>query len=282
MTASRHLDVSRLRSQLLAPVGPYAAIDVVERTGSTNADLRAAVAEGAPDRTVLIAEEQTAGAGRRGRGWVSPPGRGVYLSVLLRPAEVPMAALGSLAAVAGLALTDVTDALGVDAVLKWPNDVLAGAERAKCAGVLAEAVSSDEQAVVLGIGVNVLPLRDSRTGQTVRPGPGGLPATSLAEQHARTTDRTDVAALLLAALHERELPWRQARGDLAAAGLLDEYRERCATLGQQIRLEVAGAQSRLGTAVDVDPTGALVVDEEGKGRRTVFAADVIHLRSLPG
>ncbi|WP_040924759.1 biotin--[acetyl-CoA-carboxylase] ligase, partial [Saccharomonospora iraqiensis] len=106
----------------------------------------------------------------------SPPGGGVYLSVLLRPGEVPMAALGSLAAVAGLALTDTAAAVGVDAVLKWPNDVLAGPDGAKCAGVLAEAVSSDEQAVVLGIGVNVAPLRTP-----VRPGPGGLPATSPAE-----------------------------------------------------------------------------------------------------
>jgi BirA family biotin operon repressor/biotin-[acetyl-CoA-carboxylase] ligase len=276
VTASRHLDASRLRSLLLAPDGPYASVTVVERTGSTNADLRAAVASGQPDRTVLIAEEQTAGSGRRGRSWSSPPGRGLYLSVLLRPAEVPMAALGSLAVVAGLALTDVTAELGVDAVLKWPNDVLAGPDRAKCAGVLAEAVSSDEQAVVLGIGLNVLPLREP-----VRPGPGGLPATSLAEQGARLTDRTDVAALLLAALHEREVPWRRARGDLAEAGLLDDYRERCATLGRPVRLEVAGGRGRMGRAVDVDPNGALVVDEESGRRRTVYAADVVHLRPLP-
>jgi BirA family biotin operon repressor/biotin-[acetyl-CoA-carboxylase] ligase len=276
VTAPRHIDAGRLRSQLLAPVGPYPSIDVVARTGSTNADLRAAVVEGEPDRTVLIAEEQTAGSGRRGRSWASPPGQGLYLSVLLRPTEVPMAALGSLAVVAGLALTDLTAELGVDAVLKWPNDLLAGPQRAKCAGVLAEAVSSDEQAVVLGIGLNVLPLRER-----VRPGPGGLPVTSLAEQGARITDRTDLAALLLAALHERELPWRYAHGDLAAAGLLDTYRERCDTLGQQVRLEVAGGRSRLVTAVDVDASGALVVDEEDGSRHTVFAADVVHLRPVP-
>ena len=69
------------------------------------ADLRAAVVEGEPDRTVLIAEEQTAGSGRRGRSWASPPGQGLYLSVLLRPTEVPMAALGSLAVVADIHTT---------------------------------------------------------------------------------------------------------------------------------------------------------------------------------
>ncbi len=277
MTAHRSLDAARLRSRLLAPAGPYATVDVVGSTGSTNADLREAVVEGVADRTVLLAEEQTAGAGRRGRGWVSPAGGGVYLSVLLRPGEVPMAALGSLAAVAGLALTDTAAALGVDAVLKWPNDVLAGPDGAKCAGVLAEAVSSDERAVVLGIGVNVAPLRTP-----VRPGPGGLPATSLAEQGATTTDRTEIAAALLTALDARERPWRRARGDLAAAGLLDEYRDRCVTLGGPVRVEVSGAAPWTGTAVDVDPTGALVVDAGGGRRRTVFAADVVHLRPASG
>ncbi|WP_019815108.1 biotin--[acetyl-CoA-carboxylase] ligase, partial [Saccharomonospora saliphila] len=224
-----------------------------------------------------LAEEQTAGAGRRGRGWVSPPGGGVYLSVLLRPGEVPMAALGSLAAVAGLALTDTTADLGVEAVLKWPNDVLAGADGGKCAGVLAEAVSSDEQAVVLGIGVNVAPLRTA-----VRPGPGGLAPTSLAEEGAVRTDRTEIAATLLTALDARERPWRAAHGDLRAAGLLDEYRARCSTLGQQVRIEVPGGRGRSAVAVDVDATGALVVDEGGGRTRTVFAADVVHLRPVSG
>ncbi len=267
------IDAARLRSRLLAPSGPYAAIDVVSSTGSTNADLRALAAEGAPDRTVLLAEEQTAGAGRRGRSWASPPGSGVYLSVLLRPAEVPPAALGSLAVVAGLALTDVAAELGVDAVLKWPNDMLAGPDGAKCAGVLAESVSPGESVVVCGIGLNVLPLRGP-----VSPGPGGQRATSLADQGARIVDRTEVAARLLAALHEREEPWRRASGDLAAAGLLDTYRRRCTTLGRKVRLEVAGGRSRHCLVVDVEPTGALVVEEESGEKRTVFAADVVHLR----
>jgi BirA family biotin operon repressor/biotin-[acetyl-CoA-carboxylase] ligase len=272
VTPPQKIDAERLRSRLLAPAGPYAAIDVVSRTGSTNADLRVRAAEGASDRTVLLAEEQTAGVGRRGRTWASAAGSGVSVSVLLRPAEVPPASLGSLAMVAGLALTDVAAELGVDAVLKWPNDMLAGPDRAKCAGVLAEAVSTGDSAVVCGIGLNVLPLREP-----VSPGPGGQPATSLADQGARTTDRTEAAASLLAALHERELAWRRARGDLEMAGLLDTYRERCATLGREVRLEITGGRSRYCRVVDIHPTGALVVDEDGFWS-TVFAADVVHLR----
>ena len=78
------LDAEALRARLVAPNGPYAALGVVESTRSTNADLAQAAAQGAPDRTVLIALEQTAGQGRRGRTWSSPPG-GLYVSVLFRP-----------------------------------------------------------------------------------------------------------------------------------------------------------------------------------------------------
>lgn len=267
----------RLRSTLLQPAGPYAALDVVTTTGSTNADLRAAADDGAADRTVLIAEEQTAGAGRRGRTWLSPPGTGVYCSVLLRPGEVPLAALNTLPLVAGLALTDLAGAIGVDAVLKWPNDVLAGPDGAKWAGILAESVSATEQVVVLGIGVNVVPL-----GESVRPGPGGLPATSLAEQGSSTADRTEVAHLLLTFLDQRERRWRAGGGDLHRSGLLDDYRARCATLGQEITVLVSGGPSRTGRAVDVDVTGALVLETATGSRDTVLAGDVVHLRSALG
>ncbi|MEC3978101.1 biotin--[acetyl-CoA-carboxylase] ligase [Amycolatopsis sp. H20-H5] len=264
------IDAAGLRAGL---AGRYAAVDVVASTGSTNADLREAATSGAADRTVLIAEEQTAGVGRRARSWSSPKGAGLYLSVLLRPREVAFSALGSLSVVAGLAVRDVAARVGVDAVLKWPNDVLAGPARAKCAGILAEAIAAGDVSVVVGIGLNVLPL-----GQDVPAGPGGLPATSLAEQGATVTDRTEVAALLLAAFDDRERRWRLAGGDLTAAGLLDEYRRHCATLGQDVRVELPDGKSLVGRAADVDAAGQLTVDVAGGGRQTVFAGDVVHVR----
>jgi BirA family biotin operon repressor/biotin-[acetyl-CoA-carboxylase] ligase len=248
--------------------GSYAAVDVVASTGSTNADLRTAAAQGAADRTVLIAEEQTAGVGRRARQWSSPMGSGIYLSVLLRPREVPFAGLGSLSVVAGLAVRDVAERIGVDAVLKWPNDVLAGPARGKCAGILSEAVAGDEVSVVLGIGLNVLPL-----GDDVPAGPGGLAPTSLAEQGATMTDRTEIAGLLLAALAGRELSWRAAGGDLTKAGLLPEYRRHCATIGQDVNVLLPDGEVLSGRASDVDSAGQLVVSG-----RTVFAGDVVHVR----
>lgn len=271
-TLKAPVDPMRLRSELVAPAGPYAALDVVATTGSTNADLRAAVAEDADDHTVLIAEEQTAGLGRRGREWRSPAGAGLYCSVLLRPVRVPFARLGSLAVVAGLAAVDVLDAIGVPARLKWPNDVLAGSGYGKCAGVLSEAAPAEENAVVVGIGMNVLPAREH-----IRPGPGGLAPTSLAEQGASTTDRTEIAALLLAAFAERESSWRGAGGDLATSGLLADYRKWCATIGKQVRVSMPDSTMLTGYAADVDDSGQLLLDIAGR-QRTVFAGDVVHLR----
>jgi BirA family biotin operon repressor/biotin-[acetyl-CoA-carboxylase] ligase len=264
------IDVTRLRDTLL---GSYAAVDVVASTGSTNADLRDAAAGDAADRTVLIAEEQTAGVGRRARRWSSPQGAGIYLSVLLRPREVPFAGLSSLALVAGLAVLDVTNDLLVDAVLKWPNDVLAGPERGKCAGILAEAVASDEWTVVLGIGLNVHPLPEQ-----VPPGPGGLAATSLAEQGAATTDRTEVARLLLTAFADRERRWRAAGGDLAQSGMLPDYRRHCATVGQEVRVLLPNGGTITGRATGVDSAGSLLLETPGGEEHTIFAGDVVHLR----
>ena len=268
------LQIERLRTALVAPNGPYAAVEVTSSTGSTNADLVGAAQAGAPDRTVLIAEEQTAGRGRLSRTWVSPSGSGLYLSVLLRPQDVPVARWGSLALVAGVALARVArEVAGVDAVLKWPNDLLVGPERAKCGGVLSE-VAADSAAVVVGIGVNVahLPVE-------VPAGVGALPATSLADAGARITDRTTLADALLSAFDELEAAWRAAGGDLERCGVLAAYREACATLGSRVLVELPNSVELAGVAVDVTPGGELTVKADNGLDTTVAAGDVVHVRT---
>ncbi|MFI9385173.1 biotin--[acetyl-CoA-carboxylase] ligase [Kutzneria sp. NPDC052558] len=261
------LDSDRLRAAL---TGPYAQVDVVESTGSTNADLRTAARAGAADRTVLFAEEQTAGQGRRARTWVSPPHTGLYVSVLLRP-DVPPHRVPWITMLAGAALVRTARSVGVDAGLKWPNDLLVGT--AKCAGVLAEA----DDGVVLGMGLNVAALPDD-----VPPGAGGLPATSLEQQGATTTDRTEIAVRLLRNLAELDDAWRQEHGDPIASGLHAEYREHCSTLGRRIRIELPGDRELVGTAVAVDADGQLVIRADDGSRHSVHAGDVVHLRSAAG
>jgi BirA family biotin operon repressor/biotin-[acetyl-CoA-carboxylase] ligase len=172
--------------------------------------------------------------------------------------------------VAGLAVRATAVAVGVDAVLKWPNDVLAGG--GKCAGILSEVVAGGEPAVVLGIGLNVHPLGD------VEPGPGGLPATSLEEQGATNPERTELALRLLTELDELEGRWRAAGGDLGRAGLLTEYREHCATLGQDVEVRLPDGASLTGRAADIDAAGQLLIDLASGQRQTVFAGDVVHVR----
>ncbi|MEU4767894.1 biotin--[acetyl-CoA-carboxylase] ligase [Actinosynnema sp. NPDC023794] len=258
------LDATALRSAL---IGPYATVDVVAETGSTNNDLRDAASRGAHDRTVLIAERQTAGQGRRGRGWTSPAG-GLYLSVLFRPTNVTPARLPWVTLLAGVALVRTARSVGVEASLKWPNDLLVG--DAKAAGVLAETRAGVAQAVVVGIGLNVAKLPED-----VEPGAGGLLPTSL-EDHAGPLDRTEVAITLLRELAALEEQWRRADGD--EPSLREEYRRHCTTLGSQVRVELAGGEALVGTARYLETDGTLVVRDYAGVDRSVSAGDVVHLR----
>ena len=142
MTDTQHpprppLGEAALTEQVVRPGGLWRGLSVAERTGSTNADLMARARAGAPEGLVLAAEEQTAGRGRMGRSWLSPPRAALTFSVLVRPAGVPPARRGWLPLLAGVATaTAVRQVSGLDALLKWPNDVLLGAR--KLGGILAE------------------------------------------------------------------------------------------------------------------------------------------------
>jgi BirA family transcriptional regulator, biotin operon repressor / biotin---[acetyl-CoA-carboxylase] ligase len=265
------LDADALRSEL---AGIVARLDVVERTGSTNADLAAAARAGAADRTVLVAEMQDAGRGRLDRRWVSPTGAGLTFSVLLRPKAVPRNRLGWLPLLAGLSVVRAIRSLtSVEAALKWPNDVLLGPDRAKGAGLLAELAGvGDEPAVVLGIGLNV------------RTEPDQLPpgATSLCAQGADVS-REELLVAILRGLLADEADWRAAGGDPDATGLRAGYRAACATLGARVRIELPGSAGALeAVAGDVDEDGRLVVRQRDGATRAVAAGDVVHLRPSPG
>jgi BirA family transcriptional regulator, biotin operon repressor / biotin---[acetyl-CoA-carboxylase] ligase len=257
-----------LRRALLAPVGPYAALDVVATVPSTNTALAAAAQQGAPDRTVLVAEHQTAGRGRAARSWVAPARSGLVLSVLLRPTEVPQARWSWIPLLVGVALCRTVNTLGeLPAALKWPNDLLLGAHQRKAAGLLAEVVPAGS-AIVVGIGLNV----------TLRPDELPVPeATSLAIEEAACTDRDLLLRALLRALDSELRQWSEHAGDATASGLRAAYRQRCVTLGEQVRVELPGQPELTGTAVDVDTEGRLVVLSDGQ-RRALSAGDVTHVR----
>ncbi len=223
-------------------------VEVLAETPSTNAVVAERARAGDPHGLVVVAESQTAGRGRLDRAWVSPPRAGLTFSVLLRTA-LPVDQLGWLPLLGGLAVARaLRQHAEVDAVLKWPNDVLVDGR--KTCGVLAESVGG---AVVLGIGLNV----STRADELPVP-----EATSLVLAGASTTDRDTLLRAVL-----REL------GGVVGDRDVDGYRALCSTLGQRVRVQLPGEQSVEGTADGVDDDGRLVVDG------TPYAAgDVVHLR----
>ncbi|RKE09423.1 biotin--[acetyl-CoA-carboxylase] ligase [Catellatospora citrea] len=244
-------------------------VEVKDETGSTNADAAAAAREGAAEGLVVTADAQTAGRGRLGRTWVSPPRAGLAVSVLLRPAS-DVSGWGWLPLLGGVALAEAVRAVtGLEPALKWPNDLLIGGR--KCAGLLAEVPVPG--AVVIGIGLNVS-LRPEELPET----PTGLPATSLLLAGATEADRTALLTALLERLGAHYDAWQAAGGDPDKSGLRDAYLRMCATLGRQVSVMLPGGTTDLtGEAVTVDTEGRLVV-RTATGDRPVAAGDVVHLR----
>ena len=266
------LSAAALAAALTGPGRLWRDVTVRAETGSTNSDLLAAARDGAPEGTVLAAEVQTAGRGRLDRRWTCPPRAALSFSVLLRPDGVPAVARGWIPLLAGVAVAAGLRAqAGLDARLKWPNDVLVGG--AKIAGILAEQAGD---AIVLGIGINVTTRRDE------------LPvphATSVVLAGAAP----DREQLLVAVLGELETWYRRWVAAVAAgptvlagpggdpAGLRAEYLRLSATVGQQVRVSMPGGKLVTGRAGDVDATGRLVVGT-ASGPVPVSAGDVVHVR----
>lgn len=263
------LDITGVCRDLVGPGRPLSRVDVVDSTGSTNADLLARHnASEDIDGAVLIAEHQSAGRGRQGRSWSTPPRSQIALSVGVGAAGLPPAGWGWLPLLTGVAVVDAVHATtGIEAGLKWPNDVLVDGH--KLAGILAE-VAAPDPLIVVGLGLNVTLTADEA------PDPR---ATSLLMLGSTMTDRTALLGSVLAELAARIDRWRAAGGPDAA--LMRDYRRRSLTLGTRVRAIMPGDREIIGTAVDLDELGQLHIEQEGvTGARTVAvsAGDITHLR----
>ena len=225
----------------------------VRETPSTMDLAREAADAGAPHGAIVLAEAQTAGRGRRGRGFFSPPGGSLYATLVLR---LPREAHARLPLAVPLAVCRACAAEGVDAGVKWPNDVLVGGR--KLAGVLIDGESGPAGLVArVGVGVNV------NADPTADPALRGM-ATSLARELGHTVAREPLLAHICEEL--------EAALALPADALVAAYRERSLVLGRAVVIEDADGAWEA-RALDVAPDGALVVERDGE-RRTVLAADV--------
>jgi BirA family biotin operon repressor/biotin-[acetyl-CoA-carboxylase] ligase len=292
------LDAARLNIALGSPPGLWREVRVVEETGSTNADLLAQARSGAGEGLVLVAEAQTSGRGRMGRRWISPPRRSLTFSVLLRPA-VPAGLLGWLPLLAGVAVASaLQQTAGVDARLKWPNDVLV--DGAKIAGILAERWTN---AVVIGTGINVLQHRGElpvptatsllvaqgagtagAAGPVEAPGAGPVEAWEAGPAGAPGPGAgADMRERLLTAVLDELARWYNAwldqpqPGDADGCGLRAEYLRRSGTVGSAVTVMLPGGQNLTGMAAGIDAAGRLEIRTPA-GLVQVSAGDVVHLR----
>ena len=255
---------ARLRDLLAAHGWPWRApIDHHGSLGSTNDRLKDLAREGAVEGSLVWADTQTAGRGRQGRAWVSPPGN-LYVSVLLRPSS-PCGPLLPLAA--GVAVAEGLEALGVAVRLKWPNDVVVG-ER-KIGGILAESSSAGASIdwVVVGIGVNV----KAPVPQELRD-----VAVSLLDAGAPNAAVEDVAGLVLARL----AVWYHRLARSGESAVLVEWRRRAvAWWGQRVEAWASGSRVT-GRALELDDEGGLVLEMDDGSKETLRSGEVRRCRPV--
>ncbi len=269
MNAVEELDASAVVLALPAAVRSAFDVRVVAVTGSTNSDLLRNAAT-LPSGTVLAAEHQTAGRGRRGRGWHAPPGGGLMFSLLWAFPQ-GTGALSGLSLAVGLAVARALEAAGAPAIrLKWPNDLLVGrGERfAKLGGILIELAGAANGAAhaVIGIGINV-DLRGSAASID-------QPATDL-----RTLGIYQTRNALLALLLEHLLAILRTFERSGFAELSEEWNLRHAHAGRLVTLTAEGRTSVEGIATRVDASGALLL-ETSHGMQAVVSGEV-SLRAAP-
>ncbi len=239
-------------------------IHALDEVGSTSDLARSLADAGATHGTLVVAEAQRWGRGRRGRVWVSPPGENLLFSLVLRPA-IPLARASELTLVAAVAIAEALGGAGFPAAIRWPNDLLLAGK--KVAGILTELAASGEAIrwVVLGVGIDV-------NSRVFPPGVAEI-ATSLALFSGRDVPRAPLLAAVLGSLES----WlaRHAREGLGP--VRERWLQRSSTIGARVRAEgPEGPVEGLAEAMDED--GALLVRDAAGRLARIVAGDVEPIR----
>lgn len=233
-----------------------------EETDTTNNRARELALEGAPEGTLVVAEKQTAGRGRRGKVWESPLGTGIWMSLVLRPQIAPTEA-SVLTLLCGLATAEAIEAeTGLSAGIKWPNDILINGKKA--VGILTEmdCEMSEVHFVIPGIGINV--------NTASFPPEIAEIATSLYLECGKTVSRRRLVHRVLERLEEHYETFLRT-GSFAA--MLEDYRKHCITLGKEVH--VLGREPFFAEALDITPEGELLVRRADNGKEeAVFSGEV--------
>ena len=238
-------------------------IHYYDSLSSTTTVAKELAAGGCPEGTIVLAEEQTGGRGRLGRGWVSPRGLGIWMSLVLRPSVSPMdvtqLTLVTAVALAGALRRDT----GLNVGIKWPNDLLIGGK--KICGILTEMTADMDRVkhVTVSMGLNV------NIGAGVLPAPIADLATSLRLEAGKSFPRLAILKAVLQELEKQYLIWL----DYGFESLLDQWRELCISLNCPVTVHTL-KESWEGWAEDVNESGALLVRTSGGDLRCLNAGEV--------
>nr|WP_288302574.1 biotin--[acetyl-CoA-carboxylase] ligase [uncultured Anaerotignum sp.] len=238
-----------------------------EETDTTNNRARELALEGAPEGTLVVAEKQTAGRGRRGKVWESPLGTGIWMSLVLRPQIAPAEA-SVLTLLCGLATAEAIEAeTGLSAGIKWPNDILINGKKA--VGILTEmdCEMSEVHFVIPGIGINV--------NTASFPPEIAEIATSLYLECGKTVSRRRLVHRVLERLEEHYETFLRT-GSFAA--MLEDYRKHCITLGKEVH--VLGREPFFAEALDITPEGELLVRRADNGKEEVVFSGEVSIRGV--
>ena len=237
----------------------WAGCEIVyfDETDSTNRQARLLAMDGARHGTLVIADTQSAGRGRRGRGWISPAGEGIFMSLIVRP-DVPPSGVAKMSLTLALAVAKAIERVtGLDARIKWPNDIVIGGR--KICGLLLEmdATAQKVSSIVAGVGINVHQRQfDEEIAHT---------ASSLDLMVGGRVSRSEIVRAFLTEFEQTMA--------LEDEEMMNAYRARSATIGQRVQvISLSGTYE--GAAQGITESGSLLVEDETGVVREVLAADV--------
>ncbi len=239
------------------------SIEYFKEIDSTNIKAKDLAEEGAPEGTVVIAEKQEKGRGRRGRTWLSPEGDGIYVSLILRPAMPPSGAPKITLMTAVAVAEALLSLVNINITIKWPNDILVRDK--KLAGILTE-ISTDMDAVnyiIVGLGLNV----NTPTHHFSEELKGR--ATSLNIETGKPVSRT---RLVRAYLEFFEKYYEMFKTNNFAP-IMTQWKQRSNIIGQRIMVDVIG-KKHVGEVTDIDDEGVLILKDDEGGFQRIFSGDI--------
>lgn len=230
---------------------------VFDTVSSTNDVLKDVAYEGACEGVVICAENQHSGRGRNGRSWLSADGEGIYMSILFRP-HIEFEKVPALTLLCGLSVCEAIRKNGVDALIKWPNDVVINGK--KLCGILAEADFSEKlNFVVVGIGINCDTVEFDDEIKDI--------ATSMYLESGKKIDKEKILGDVLSCIDENYYDFLK----LGFKGICEKYKALSAVLGKCVN--ILGKEVYTALALDINDDGSLVVEKNGE-RKTVFSGEV--------